>query len=83
MPSLDPDDAIATVFALPVSRRIELVQELWDSIAHDNAAEAPPIELSPQQVAELDRRLAEMRADPSKSLSEEEFWRRVRGLDEQ
>jgi len=46
---------------LPVSEKIQLVEDLWDSIA----AETSPIGLSPQHIAELDRRLDALEANPS------------------
>ena len=45
---------------LPISERIDLVQQLWDSIAE----EAPAIDLSAEQIAELDRRLDALAAQP-------------------
>jgi putative addiction module component (TIGR02574 family) len=45
---------------LPIPERIELVKELWDSIAE----ESPAIDLSKEQVAELDRRLDALEAQP-------------------
>ncbi len=44
---------------LPVDERIRLVQDLWDSIATDQTALA----LSPEQRAELDRRIEAFEAD--------------------
>jgi putative addiction module component (TIGR02574 family) len=38
---------------LPIDERIQLVEDLWDSIAADQSA----IPLSSAQIAELDRRL--------------------------
>ncbi len=38
---------------LPVEERIRLVEDLWDSIAKDQNA----LELTPEQMVELDRRL--------------------------
>lgn len=50
---------------LSVSERIQLVEDIWDSIA----AEAPDaVELSQTQKAELHRRVAAHRADPSTSV---------------
>jgi putative addiction module component (TIGR02574 family) len=51
--------------SLPISERIELVEDIWDSIAQD-AADA--VQLSPENRAELQRRLAAHRADPTSSL---------------
>lgn len=45
---------------LPVAERIQLVKELWDSIAE----ESPAIDLSQEQIAELDRRLDVLEAQP-------------------
>ena len=45
---------------LPISERIQLVKELWDSIAD----ESPAIGLSPEQITELDRRLDALEAQP-------------------
>ncbi|MEO8803768.1 MAG: addiction module protein [Rudaea sp.] len=57
--------------ALPVSERIELVEAIWDSIAEDTQAS---LDLSPEQRAELDRRLAAHCADPTSSIP----WEQVR-----
>ncbi len=48
---------------LPVADRLQLVEDLWDSIAAEAPDEALP--LTPELAAELDRRLAEHRADPA------------------
>jgi putative addiction module component (TIGR02574 family) len=56
---------------LSVSERIQLVEDIWDSIA----VESPDsIELSQDQKAELHRRLAAHRADPSTAIP----WEQVR-----
>lgn len=56
---------------LSVSERIQLVEDIWDSIA----AEAPnSVELSQTQKAELHRRVAAHRADPSTAVP----WGQVR-----
>ena len=44
---------------LPVDERIRLVEDLWDSIASDQKA----LPLTPEQQAELDRRLDAYEAD--------------------
>ena len=54
---------------LSVEDRLDLVQDLWDSIPAENF---PP--LSEDQMAELDRRLAEHERDPSSALP----WEQVR-----
>jgi putative addiction module component (TIGR02574 family) len=55
---------------LPVSERIQLVEDIWDSIAQD--ATEPDVSLSAEHRAELRRRLAEHRADPSSAVPWEE-----------
>jgi len=45
---------------LPVSERIQLVEDLWDTIAQD----ASGIGLSSEHIAELDRRLDAFEAQP-------------------
>ena len=57
---------------LTPAERIELVQDLWDSIAqHD----LPP--LSSEEAAELDRRYAEHLRDPSSALEWEDVKARL------
>ena len=55
---------------LTVAERIQLAEDLWDSIA--DAPEA--LELTDAQRAELDRRLAEHRKDPDSAI----LWEQVR-----
>jgi putative addiction module component (TIGR02574 family) len=55
---------------LSVSERIQLVEDLWDSIA----AETGEVPLTDAQVAELERRLADMERDPQAGDS----WETVR-----
>jgi putative addiction module component (TIGR02574 family) len=56
---------------LPVTDRIELVKDIWDSIV---AQEPVSVDLSAAQKAELDRRVAEHRADPTTAIP----WEQVR-----
>ena len=52
---------LSDVLELPVSERIELVCDLWDSIA-----QVPEkVALTPEQSAELDRRLGAYRLSPT------------------
>jgi putative addiction module component (TIGR02574 family) len=55
---------------LSVSERIQLVEDLWDSIA----AETGEVPLTAAQIAELERRLADMERDPQAGDS----WETVR-----
>ena len=49
----------ANLTKLPVEERIRIVEDLWDSIAHDQKA----LPLTADQKAELDRRLDAFAAD--------------------
>jgi putative addiction module component (TIGR02574 family) len=51
---------------LPVGERIQIVEDLWDSIAADQSV----LPLTPEQQAELDRRLDAYEADkdPGRSV---------------
>ena len=55
---------ITELRALPASERLRLVSGLWDSLAGEDA----DISLSDQQMVELDRRRAELEADPTKGI---------------
>jgi len=57
---------------LPVAERLELVQDLWDSIAAD--CEREPYPLTEEQRQDLERRLAEADDDPTGGA----LWREVR-----
>ena len=63
--------AITEYMKLPVSERIQLVEDIWDSIA---AEASNAIELSQAQKAELHRRVAAHHADPSTAIP----WEQVR-----
>jgi putative addiction module component (TIGR02574 family) len=52
---------IEDILALSVKKRLELVEEIWDSLASNPEA----IPLTSAQRNELDRRKREHRADPS------------------
>jgi putative addiction module component (TIGR02574 family) len=57
---------------LPVIDRRRLADDIYDSIAH----EADSFELSEEQKAELDRRLAEYEKDPSIAIPVKDFLSR-------
>jgi putative addiction module component (TIGR02574 family) len=59
---------------LSVSERIQLVEDIWDSIA---AEASETIELSQAQKDELHRRVAAHRADPSTAVPWEEVKSRL------
>ena len=60
---------------LPLSERLQLMEDLWDSIAAELESEPLPESLK----AEMDRRMEAYLKDPSTSLSLEEVQRRMKG----
>lgn len=52
----------ANLRELPVEERIKLVEDLWDSIAEDSKA----LPVTPEQRAELDRRLKAYEVDKNR-----------------
>ena len=56
---------------LPISERIQLVEDLWDSIAEESPDTLP---LSESERAEMHRRYADHLANPSTSIP----WEQVR-----
>lgn len=72
---MDFTAALDRVNALSVEDRIRLVQAVWDAIP--DAARVP--DLTDERKADLDRRLAELRADPGTALTWDEIKARVTG----
>jgi putative addiction module component (TIGR02574 family) len=66
--------SVSDLLHLSVAERIQLVEDLWDSIA----AEPEALELTEAQKEELDRRMAEHKADPSSAIPWEEVRARLR-----
>jgi putative addiction module component (TIGR02574 family) len=62
------------LFRLSAAERLELIEELWDSIADDDVA----LELTPEQREDLRRRVAEADADPTGGSPWEEVRERIR-----
>ena len=60
---------------LPISERIQLVEDIWDSIADETSNQ---LDLSPTDRSELHRRLAEHQADPSSSIPWSEVQKTIR-----
>ncbi|HEY6832378.1 MAG TPA: addiction module protein [Pseudolabrys sp.] len=52
---------------LPATERVEIALELWDSVEE---SDLPP--LTPEQMEEIDRRIAEHERDPSRAIPWEE-----------
>ena len=57
---------------LPANERAEIALELWDSVEENDL---PP--LTPEQMDEIDRRIAEHERDPSRAIPWEEVRARL------
>ena len=68
-------ETISAVKRLTPAEKLLLVGELWDDLAA-HPAEVP---VSPEQLAELDRRMAAYRHDPSQVTSWEAIQQRILG----
>ena len=66
------DQTISDISSLPIGDRLRVVHAIWDTFPDD-----VDLPLSPEQQAELDRRIAAHRRDPSTSISHDELMRRV------
>ncbi|MHB8957743.1 MAG: addiction module protein [Pirellulaceae bacterium] len=60
---------------LSAADKLRIVTELWNDIAESNE----PIVVPEEIVEEVSRRSAELKADPSIAIDEQELWRRVDG----
>ena len=69
--------SMTDVLELSVAERIQLVEDIWDSIS--KASEPAP--LTPTQRQELDRRLESHRKNPSSGSTWTEVKRRVAGAE--
>jgi len=70
---MDINLALSELTSLPVSDRLRVVESLWDSIEADT-----PVSLSPEQRAELDRRIEAHEVNPDELLSWDEVLDRLR-----
>ena len=59
---------LSEILKLSVAERLQLVEDIWDSIAENPEA----LTLTPEQADELDRRLAEAGVDPGRGRTWEE-----------
>lgn len=66
---------ITSLRSLPVAEKLQIVTQLWDDIA----ASDEPVTLPPEVLREASRRSAELKADPSIAIDNDELWRRVDG----
>lgn len=67
-----PVPDIESLRSLPLAERLQLVEDLWDSIAVETPT--PDIPISPALAAELDRRLRDLDEGRESSLP----WEHVR-----
>lgn len=70
-------EVMEALLRLPSSERADLALALWESL--DEADRDASFELTPELVAELDRRFAEHQADPSTAIPWEEVRRKLSG----
>ena len=70
-------NTLSELLKLPPGERAERAMALWESLS-DREREAE-LALTPDQEAELDRRLAEHLADPGSAIPWEEVRRRLLG----
>ncbi len=57
---MSASEILAAAKALPLNERIEIAQDLWEDISGNGCDP----DLTPEQVAELDRRLADFEKNP-------------------
>ncbi|HYH66402.1 MAG TPA: addiction module protein [Urbifossiella sp.] len=67
-----PPDLRAAVLALPPDERLQLAEELWDSVTADDGP------LTDAQFAELERRRANLEANPATGRRWEDVFARLK-----
>jgi putative addiction module component (TIGR02574 family) len=70
-------DTLTQLLKLSTSERADLAMALWASL--DDASRGAELALSPEQIAELDRRFAEHQANPGTAKPWSEVERKLRG----
>jgi putative addiction module component (TIGR02574 family) len=68
---------LGDLFKLSPAERIQLAEDLWDSVAADPQS-LPP--LTDAQIAEIERRLAEHARDSSTAISWDDLRKRLEGV---
>ncbi len=71
-------ETLNALLKLPPRQRAEIAMALWESL-DDEQREAEFPALTPEEAAELDRRLGEHIADPSSAVPWEEVRRNITG----
>jgi len=69
---MNVEQTIIDLSTLPVGDRLRVVHAIWDTLPDD-------VDVSPsaEQQAEIDRRLAAHRADPSTAISHNQLMQRI------
>lgn len=70
-------NTLAELLRLPASERAEIAMALWESLT--DAEREAELTLTPDQEAELDRRLAEHIANPGSAIPWDEVRRKLAG----
>ena len=73
---MDRNNYLSEALKLSIPERIQLVEDIWDSIA----ASPEPLELTKAQEEELDRRLKELDANPGSAIPWEEVIAKLRRI---
>jgi putative addiction module component (TIGR02574 family) len=68
-------DTLTKLLELPATDRVDIALALWDSLTP--AEQEAEFDLTPEQRAELDRRLAEHIADPASAIPWDEVHRKL------
>lgn len=68
-------ETLTKLLELPATERVDLAMALWDSLTP--AEQEAELDLTPEQRAELDRRLAEHVADPASAIPWDEVRRKL------
>lgn len=71
---MNPYPEFESIFKLPLAERLQLVEDLWDSIAAERAQEPVPAPV----LAELRERKARYDANPDSGITWTEVKRRLR-----
>jgi putative addiction module component (TIGR02574 family) len=68
-------NTLAELLKLTPGQRIEIAMALWDSLSDDERA--AELALTPEQEAELDRRISEHVADPGSAIPWDDVRRKL------
>ena len=58
---------------LPIAEKVQLVTLIWDQIVKSGE----PLTLPDSAIAEAERRLDDLLADPTQGISEDEMWQQA------